>query len=408
MTNNSVGLVTPQTVHFDDTLTLESNGQLEGYTLAYETYGTLNANKSNAILICHALSSNHHAAGFYELPDADESGKNKTKGWWDNLIGPNKPIDTNHFFVVCSNNIGGCSGSTGPSSINPKTNKPFGPDFPIVTVKDWVRTQARLSDFLGIEQWAAVVGGSLGGMQAMQWSISYPERLKNCVLIACAAKLNAQNIGFNDVARQAIRTDANFHNGNYYEHGVTPSQGMRVARMVGHITYLSEDMMGQKFGRNLRKKANFDYEFTPEFEVESYLRYQGDTFLNRFDANTYLLMTKALDYFNPASETGDSLIKALAPAKANFLVASFSSDWRFTPERSREIVRALQSNKLNVSYAEIECPQGHDAFLLEIDDYMRVMHAYMKRIAKQIELSPHLDDNNITVDANTDANKRPA
>lgn len=380
MTANSVGLVTSQTVHFDETLKLESNGQLDGYTIVYETYGALNAEKSNALLVCHALSSDHHAAGYYDL-----SGK--TTGWWDKLIGPNKPIDTNKFFVVCSNNIGGCSGSTGPSSINPKTSKPFGPDFPIVTVNDWVGTQARLSDYLGIQQWAAVIGGSLGGMQAMQWSISFPDRLKHCILIASAPKLNAQNIGFNDVARQAIRTDANFHNGNYYQHESAPAQGMRVARMIAHITYLSEDMMGQKFGRGLRKKAKFDYEFTPEFEVESYLRYQGDAFLNRFDANTYLLMTKALDYFDPAGETGDDLVKALAPAKADFLVTSFSSDWRFSPERSREVVRALQSNKLNVSYAEIECPQGHDSFLLEIDDYMRVMHAYMKRIARQVDSS---------------------
>lgn len=380
MSANSVGLVSPQAVHFDETLILESNGQLDGYTLVYETYGTLNADKSNALLICHALSSDHHAAGYYET-----SGK--TTGWWDKLIGPNKPIDTNAFFVVCSNNIGGCSGSTGPSSINPKTNTPFGPDFPIVTVHDWVHTQARLSNYLGIQQWAAVIGGSLGGMQAMQWSISFPDRLKHCVLIASAPKLNAQNIGFNDVARQAIRTDANFHNGNYYQHESTPAQGMRVARMIGHITYLSEDMMGQKFGRDLRKKSKFDYEFTPEFEVESYLRYQGDAFLNRFDANTYLLMTKALDYFDPAADTGDDLVKALAPAKADFLVTSFSSDWRFSPERSREIVRALQGNKLNVSYAEIECPQGHDSFLLEIDDYMRVLRAYMKRIARHIDSS---------------------
>jgi homoserine O-acetyltransferase len=377
MTSNSVGLVSPQTVHFDETLSLESSGRLDGFTIVYETYGTLNADKSNALLVCHALSSDHHAAGVY-----DDSGK--TTGWWDTLIGPNKPIDTNQFFVVCSNNIGGCGGSTGPSSLNPKTNNPFGPNFPIVTVKDWVHSQARLSDYLGIDKWAAIIGGSLGGMQALQWSISYPERLRHCLVIASAPKLNAQNIGFNDVARQAIRTDANFHNGNYYEHQTSPAQGMRVARMIGHITYLSEDMMGQKFGRDLRKKANFDYEFTPEFEVESYLRYQGDAFLSRFDANTYLLMTKALDYFDPASETNDDLVKALAPATADFFVASFSSDWRFSPERSREIVRALQSNKLNVSYAEIKCPQGHDSFLLDIDDYMRVMRAYMQRIAKQI------------------------
>ncbi len=371
-------IVKPQSVRFDEILELESNGCLNGYTLVYETYGKLNQDHSNALLICHALSGDHHVAGRY-----DNSGR--TNGWWHLLVGPGKPIDTDIFFVVCSNNIGGCGGSTGPSSINPDTGEPYGTDFPIVTVKDWVHTQAKLSDHLGISQWAAVIGGSLGGMQAMQWSISYPERLRHCLLIASASKLNAQNIGFNDVARQAIRTDPDFHDGNYYQHKSAPSRGMRVARMIGHITYLSEDIMGQKFGRNLRKKAKFDYEFTPEFEVESYLRYQGDAFINKFDANTYLLMTKALDYFDPAAETGDDLIKAFEPATANFLVVSFSSDWRFSPERSREIVRALQSNKLNVSYAEVASVQGHDSFLLEIDDYTRVMRSYLNRVARQLD-----------------------
>ncbi len=371
-------LVEPRQVHFNELLELESKGTLNGYSLTYETYGSLNNDASNALLICHALSGNHHVAGRY-----DDSGK--TNGWWHLLIGPGKPIDTNKFFVVCSNNIGGCNGSTGPSSTNPETGEPYGTDFPIVTVKDWVYTQAKLSDHLGIKQWAAVIGGSLGGMQAMQWSITYPERLRHCLVIASASKLNAQNIGFNDVARQAIRTDAEFHNGNFYQHQTSPARGMRVARMIGHITYLSEDMMGQKFGRSLRKKSKFDYEFTPEFEVESYLRYQGDQFINKFDANTYLLMTKALDYFDPAAETNDDLTQALAPAIADFLVISFSSDWRFSPERSREIVRALQSNKLNVSYAEVECPQGHDSFLLEIDDYTRVMRSYLNRIARETD-----------------------
>ncbi|MFT4634886.1 MAG: homoserine O-acetyltransferase [Arenicella sp.] len=369
-------LVEPQQVRFEETLVLESNGSLDGYTLAYESYGTLNAAGDNALLICHALSGDHHVAGRY-----DDSGK--TNGWWHLLIGPGKPIDTNKFFVVCSNNIGGCHGSTGPSSINPITNKPYGTDFPLVTVKDWVYTQSKLSDYLGIKQWAAVIGGSLGGMQAMQWSISYPDRLRHCIVIASAAKLNAQNIGFNDVARQAIRTDPDFHDGNYYQHNSSPARGMRVARMIGHITYLSEDIMAQKFGRNLRQKAKFDYEFTPEFEVESYLRYQGDAFIDKFDANTYLLMTKALDYYDPAAETDDDLTKALAPASANFLVVSFSSDWRFTPERSREIVRALQSNKLQVSYAEVTSPQGHDSFLLQIDDYTRVVRSYLNRIDRE-------------------------
>ena len=382
---NENQLVKPQSVEFEDTLELESNGKLNGFTLVYETYGTLNEDRSNAILVCHALSGDHHAAGRY-----DDSGR--SNGWWHLIIGPGKTIDTNQFFVVCSNNIGGCGGSTGPSSNNPDTGKPFGTDFPIVTVKDWVHTQAKLSDHLGINQWAAVIGGSLGGMQAMQWSISYPDRLRHCLLIASAPKLNAQNIGFNDVARQAIRTDPDFHNGNYYQHQSSPSRGMRVARMIGHITYLSEDIMAQKFGRNLRKKAKFDYEFTPEFEVESYLRYQGDVFINRFDANTYLLMTKALDYFDPAAETNDDLSKALAPVTADFLVVSFSSDWRFSPERSREIVRALQSNKSNVSYAEVNSAQGHDSFLLEIDDYTRVLRSYLNRVARESGLQQELSN----------------
>lgn len=384
---NSLGIVKAKKATFSDTIELESKGTLTGYDLVYETYGQLNQEKNNGILICHALSSDHHAAGYHQADTPEETLK--TVGWWNTMIGPGKPIDTNRFFVVCPNNLGGCSGSTGPSSMNPKTGSPYGTDFPIVTVNDWVKTQATLSDYLGIDQWAAVIGGSLGGMQALQWGITFPERVRHCVVIASAPKLNAQNIGFNDVARQAIRTDPDFNNGNYYTHNTTPARGMRVARMIGHITYLSEDIMGLKFGRDLRKKSKFDYEFTPEFEVESYLRYQGDRFVSKFDANTYLLMTKALDYFDPAAETGDSLTKALANVKANFFVASFSSDWRFSPERSREIVRALQSNKINVSYAEIECDQGHDSFLLEVDSYMSVMRAYLNRIAN--ECTPQTD-----------------
>lgn len=375
---HSVGIVEPQTAHFDQALELASQGRLESYDLVYETYGKLNKARDNAVLICHALSSDHHAAGEYE------NDENST-GWWDLLVGPGKPIDTNRFFVVCSNNLGGCSGSSGPASTNPATGQPYGPDFPIVTVPDWVESQVRLSDKLGIDQWAAIVGGSLGGMQALQWSITHPERLRHAILIASAAKLTAQNIGFNDVARQAIRTDPDFHAGNYYQHQTRPERGLRVARMLGHITYLSDDLMAHKFGRTLRQKAKFDYEFTPEFEVESYLRYQGDRFVNRFDANTYLLMTKALDYFDPAGEHNGNLSKALAKVTADFLVVSFSSDWRFSCERSREIVRALQSNKLNVSCAEIESPHGHDSFLLEIDDYTNALAAYMNRISNECD-----------------------
>jgi len=369
-------VVEPKLFECTEPLELESRGRLDGYTLVYETYGELNADRSNAILICHALSSDHHAAGVY-------AGVEKSTGWWDSMIGPGKAIDTNRFFVVSSNNLGGCSGSTGPASINPENGQPFGPDFPIVTVRDWVASQARLSDELGIEQWAAVVGGSLGGMQVLQWSIDYPERIRHALVIASAAKLTAQNIGFNDVARQAIRTDPDFHDGNYYRYGTHPARGLRVARMLGHITYLSDDLMAHKFGRNLRKKSTFDYEFNPEFEVESYLRYQGDRFINRFDANTYLLMTKALDYFDPADKHDGSLSAALSNVTADFLVVSFSSDWRFPVERSREIVRALQSNKLNVSYAEVESAHGHDSFLIEVDDYEQVMRAYLNRIARE-------------------------
>lgn len=373
----SVGDVSPSTIRFDQRLQLESGGVLDGYDLTYETYGQLNANADNAILICHALSGDHHAAGTY-------ANKEKSLGWWDTLIGPGKPVDTRKFFVVCSNNIGGCSGSTGPASINPKTKQPFGPDFPIVTVCDWVTSQCQLADHLGVKTWAAVIGGSLGGMQVLEWSIRHPERIKHALIIASAAKLSAQNIGFNDVARQAIRTDPDFHDGNYYQHDVTPERGLRIARMLGHMTYLSDDLMAQKFGRSLREKQQLEYAYNPEFEVESYLRYQGQRFVNTFDANTYLLMTKALDYFDPAAAHDGNLAAALASAAAKFLVVSFSSDWRFVPERSQEIVRALHTNNLNVSYAEIESPFGHDSFLLEHPDYFTVLHAYMRRVADEV------------------------
>lgn len=373
---DSVGLVTPQTLHIDAPLTLASGSQLESYDLVYETYGTLNADKSNAVLICHALSSNHHVAGYHSMED-------KKPGWWENMVGPGKPIDTNRFFVVGSNNLGGCYGSTGPSSINPATGKPYGPDFPFVTVPDWIKSQATLSDALGIERWAAVVGGSLGGMQVLQWAIEYPERLGHAVIIAAAPKLTAQNIAFNEVARQAIRTDPDFHEGRYAEYGTEPARGLRIARMLGHITYLSDDIMGAKFGRDLRD-GKIDFDFDVEFQVESYLRYQADSFVGRFDANTYLLMTKALDYFDPASTTDHDLSRALAKAQADFLVLSFSSDWRFAPSRSREIVKALHDNDLNVSYAEIKSSQGHDAFLMKIPHYMDVMNGYMARVAAEV------------------------
>ncbi len=370
---DSVGLVTPQTIHVDTPLTLECKRVLPAYDLVYETYGELNAMGDNAVLICHALSGHHHAAGYHAMDDSKP-------GWWDECIGPGKVIDTRRFFVVALNNLGGCHGSTGPASINPETGQNWGPDFPLVTVKDWVQVQARLADHLGIDQWAAVVGGSLGGMQVLQWSVDYPERLRHAVVIASAPKLSAQNIAFNEVARQSILTDPDFHGGRFYQHDTYPRRGLILARMVGHITYLSDEAMKQKFGRDLRS-GQFMYGFDVEFQVESYLRHQGETFSRNFDANTYLLMTKALDYFDPARDYDHDLAKALARAQCKFLVVSFTTDWRFSPERSREIVDALIHEGKDVSYAEIDAPQGHDSFLLSIPRYVDVFGSYMKRIA---------------------------
>lgn len=348
---------------------------LPRYELMYETYGTLNAQRSNAILICHALSGNHHVAGHYA--DAPNN-----VGWWDTMIGPGKPIDTDKFFVVGLNNLGGCHGSTGPSSIDPETGLAYGASFPLITVEDWVESQARLADLLGIARFAAVIGGSLGGMQALQWSLAHPDRVGNVFAIAAAPRLTAQNIAFNDVARNAILTDPDFHGGNYYRHHVVPTRGLRLARMLGHITYLSDDAMANKFGRELRS-GQFKYNYDIEFEIESYLRYQGDKFAAHFDANTYLLMTKALDYFDPAHDFGGDLNKAFSRATANFLVVSFSTDWRFSPQRSREIVRPLLHNRRNVSYAEITSAHGHDSFLMQDEYYFEVMRAYLDNIAKE-------------------------
>lgn len=370
---SSVGIVQPEDAVFDTPLALRCGVTIDHYSLRFETYGTLNAARSNAILICHALSGTHHVAGRYQPED-------KAPGWWDSMVGPGKPIDTNRFFVVGVNNLGGCHGSTGPASINPATGEPFGADFPMVTVPDWVQTQARLADRLGIDCWAAVIGGSLGGMQAMQWAIDFPERLKHCLVIAAAPKLSAQNIAFNDVARQAILTDPDFHDGHYYRFNTLPRRGLRLARMLGHITYLSDDGMGEKFGRMLRS-GEYRFGFDVEFEIESYLRYQGDKFSDRFDANTYLLMTKALDYFDPAQECNHDLVAALSPAQAKFFVASFTSDWRFAAERSREIVKALVTANKTVSYTEVTSRHGHDAFLMTDEVYVAAMRAYLQRVA---------------------------
>jgi homoserine O-acetyltransferase len=371
----SVGVVVPHTAQFDHPIRLRSGAVMERYDLAYETYGRLNAESDNAILVCHALNASHHVAGTYD-------NDSKDLGWWDNLVGPGKPVDTNRFFVVGVNNLGGCHGSTGPASINPDTGRPWGADFPVVTVEDWVEVQAQLADRLGIARFAVVMGGSLGAMQALQWALSYPDRIRHALVIAAAPKLSAQNIAFNEVARQAIMTDPDFHGGNFYAHGVVPRRGLRLARMIGHITYLSDDAMAEKFGRVLRNGA-LKFNFDVEFEIESYLRYQGDKFSDYFDANTYLRITKALDYFDPALEYGGDLTKALARAKAAFLVVSFTSDWRFSPTRSREIVKALVDNRLDVSYAEIDAPHGHDAFLMDDLRYHRLIRAYLDNIATQ-------------------------
>ena len=368
----SVGVVSPKLAHFDEPIALKSGARLESYELAYETYGTLNAARDNAVLVCHALNASHHVAGVY----ADDP---ENVGWWDNLIGPGKPVDTNRFFVVGVNNLGGCHGSTGPASINPATGRPWGADFPVVTVDDWVEAQARLATRLGIERFAAVMGGSLGAMQALQWAISQPERVRHSIVIAAAPRLSAQNIAFNEVARQAITTDPDFHGGNYYSYGVVPRRGLRIARMIGHITYLSDDAMAEKFGRELREGA-FKFNFDVEFQIESYLRYQADKFAERFDANTYLRITKALDYFDPAAVCGGDLSATLKPAKAGFLLVSFTSDWRFSPARSREIIKALVDNRLNVSYAEIDAPHGHDAFLMDDPRYFGALRAYFANI----------------------------
>jgi homoserine O-acetyltransferase len=377
-----------QSMHFEAPLPLQCGASVRAYDLAYETYGTLNANRSNAVLICHALNASHHVAGVY-------AGQDKSEGWWDTMIGPGKPVDTDRFFVIGVNNLGSCFGSTGPMHLNPDTGRVYGADFPVVTVEDWVDAQARLLDALGIRTLAAVMGGSLGGMQALSWSLRYPERVRHAAVIASAPNLNAENIAFNEVARRAIVTDPDFHGGHFYQHGVVPKRGLRIARMIGHITYLSDDVMNAKFGRDLRRAvgevAQDGYRYSTqdvEFQIESYLRYQGDKFSEYFDANTYLLITRALDYFDPAREHGGNLAQALAGATAKFLLVSFTTDWRFSPARSREMVKALLDNGRHVSYAEVDAPHGHDAFLLDDPRYLAVVRAWFARIASDLASAP--------------------
>jgi homoserine O-acetyltransferase len=372
----SVGQVTPQQMHFAEPLALRSGAQLADYTLVYETYGRLDAERANAVLVCHALNASHHVAGTY-------AGQPKSEGWWDNLVGPGKPLDTERFFVVGINNPGSCFGSTGPMSPNPATGRPYGADFPVLTVEDWVEAQARLLDRLGIEQLAAVIGGSLGGMQALSWTLQHPQRVRHCIAVAAAPNLSAQNIAFNEVARRAIVTDPDFHGGHYYAHGVVPARGLRVARMIGHITYLSDDAMARKFGRELCNGAPAYSTQDIEFQIEGYLRHQGEKFSEYFDANTYLLITRALDYFDPARAHGGDLARAFAAAQARFLLVSFTTDWRFPPARSRELVKALVDNRHELSYAEIAAPQGHDAFLLDDARYHNVLRAYFDNVARE-------------------------
>ena len=380
-------IATPQSLHFEAPLPLQSGTSIRAYDLAFETYGTLNADKSNAVLICHALNASHHVAGVY----ADQP---KSEGWWDSMIGPGKPVDTHRFFVIGVNNLGSCFGSTGPMHNNPDSadGRVYGADFPVVTVEDWVEAQARLMDQLGITTLAAVMGGSLGGMQALAWTLQYPQRVRRAVVVASAPNLTAENIAFNEVARRAITTDPDFHGGHFYRHGVVPKRGLRIARMIGHITYLSDDVMNAKFGRQLRHAvqdaaASTDYRYSTqevEFQIESYLRYQGDKFADYFDANTYLLITRALDYFDPARKFGGSLTQALARARSKFLLISFVTDWRFAPSRSRELVKALLDNQRDVSYAEIDAPHGHDAFLLDDERYHSVVRSYFESLASEV------------------------
>jgi len=375
---------TPQSLHFEAPLPLQSGALLRDYSLSYETYGTLNADRSNAVLICHALNASHHVAGVYE-------GQANSEGWWDNMIGPGKPVDTNRFFVIGVNNLGSCFGSTGPMHPNPDApGQVYGANFPVVTVEDWVNAQARLLDALGIQTLAAVMGGSLGGMQALSWTLQYPERVRHAVVVASAPNLTAENIAFNEVARRAIVTDPDFHGGHFYAHGTVPKRGLRIARMIGHITYLSDDVMNEKFGRQLREAvldSASGYKYSTqdiEFQIESYLRYQGDKFAEYFDANTYLLITRALDYFDPARAFGGDLNQALARASCKFLLVSFTTDWRFSPKRSREIVKALLHNQRDVSYAEIDAPHGHDAFLLDDPRYMGVVRSYFSSMSTEL------------------------
>lgn len=355
-------------------LRLDSGVELKGVDIAFQTWGTLNAEKSNAILVCHALTGDHFVLGQHPM-----TGKG---GWWELVVGPGKVIDTDRYFVICSNILGGCMGTTGPQATNPETGKPWGLDFPVITIGDMVRAQKLLIDHFGIEQLFAVVGGSMGGMQVLEWACQYPENVFAAVPIATAARHSAQNIAFHEVGRQAIMADPDWCAGNYLAEGKRPKRGLAVARMAAHITYLSETALTRKFGRNLQDRDAVTYGFEADFQVESYLRYQGSTFVDRFDANAYLFITRAMDYFDIAERHGGQLANAFKDTPVRFLVMSFTSDWLYPTRENREIVHALNAGAANVSFVEIESDKGHDAFLLDEPDFHKVFEGFMEGCAE--------------------------
>ncbi len=367
---NSVGKVSPQDFTFNEGLKLQCGQLLAPITLRYETYGTLSPDADNAILIEHALSGDAHVAGYYS--ESDEK-----PGWWDTMVGPGKTFDTNKYFIVCSNVIGGCSGSTGPGSMNPATGTRYGMDFPFVTIADMVHAQKKLMDHLGIRKWLCVAGGSMGGMQVLRWALLYPDCMESIIPIATTSRISAQSIAFNWVGREAIMSDPEWNGGHYTDQ---PDRGLAIARMLAHITYLSEESMRRKFGRKLQSATDYSFDFDKDFSVESYLEHQGMRFVDRFDANAYLYITRAIDYFDVADKSNGDLAKGLAPIQCKTLVVSFSSDWLFPPEQSREMVRGMLKNGLDVTYCNIKSSYGHDAFLLEDDTLGRLISNFLANV----------------------------
>jgi len=369
---SSVGIVEPKQVTFyetaDQRLELECGTKFGPVTVQYETYGELNNGHDNAVLVCHALSGDAHAAGY-------SSPEDEKPGWWNDMIGPGKAFDTDYYYVICANVLGGCKGSTGPESINPATNRPYGSDFPVVTIGDMVKVQKQLIDHLEIDQLLAVTGGSMGGMQALEWAVTYPDKMKAVIPIATTPRLSPQGIAFNEVGRQAIFADPNWRNGNYYD-GQSPDIGLALARMVGHITYLSEKSMREKFGRDLRYRKGYAYNFDTEFQVESYLHYQGEKFTSRFDANSYLYLTKAMDYFDLTSG-GHTLRENLKHVTAKFLIIAFTGDWLFPADHNKQIANALRNNGTDVTYVELQSDYGHDAFLVELEQQTTLISAFL-------------------------------